>query len=120
MKRLMLLSGAALLLAASPAGAQTNPAGHAQHHATKHSARMSGSRCSCQHEMHEMMSMMHQMMRMHGGMKMRSGMNTHAGMKMHSGMKSHESMNMPKEGGMNMPAPSTGPVQNPPADPHQR
>ena len=101
MKSLILLSGVALLLAASAAGAQLMPSGHSQHHSTKHSANMSSQGRSCEHDMHEMMSMMHQMMKMHGGMKM------------------HEGMNMPNDDGMKMPAQPTTPGQNPPADQHR-
>ena len=77
MRSLVLIAGGALLLAANVAAAQPMPAGHAEHHGTRGGSRYAaGKHCCCEHEMHEMMSMMHQMMKMHRGMKMeeKSGM----------------------------------------------
>lgn len=96
MRSLILSTGGALLFVASAASAQSMPAGHSQHHATKHSSSMSRHRCCCEHDMHEMMSMMHQMMKM------------------------HEGMNVPKDDGMKTPMQPAAPGQNPPPpDQHQ-
>ena len=78
MRTLVLIAGGALVLSASAAtaqsasGAQSMPPAHAQHHPAtgKHSGSAHGQRCCCEKEMHQMMRMMHEMMKMHkGGMR---------------------------------------------------
>jgi hypothetical protein len=108
MKNVILVAGAALLLAGSSVGAQPVPSGHSQHHtAAKPSRGTSSPRCASEEQMREMMGMMQQMMQMHQQM-MGQGM---------SNMPMHQP---PMPPGTNMPMQPMAPGQNsPPPGQHQ-
>ena len=77
--RSALIGGAILVAASAASGAPATPAAQPHQHPSGQPAEGSTDHdCCCGKEMHEMMTMMHEMMRMHQGMKMPDGIKMHS------------------------------------------